>query len=107
MRVLFDKCTPGGIAQSLTGHMVTKAESVGMGTLVNGVLLQAAEARGYEVLVTCDQRMQYQQNLKNRKIALVVINTNHWPVIRADLSKVAQAVNTATRGSYQLVTYQK
>jgi hypothetical protein len=78
-----------------------------MDTLVNGALLRAAEAGGYEVLVTCDQRMQYQQNLKNRKIALVVVNTNHWPVIRTDLSKIAQAVDAATPGSYQSVNYPK
>ena len=50
---------------------------------------------------------RYQQNIKNRAIALVVVNTNRWPVIRADPAKVAQAVDAATSGSYQLVTYPK
>jgi hypothetical protein len=69
-------------------------------TLKNGNLLQAAEEAGFEVLVTPDKNIRYQQNLKNYKIAIVVLSTPQWPVLRNHVDRVVAAVNAATRGSY-------
>lgn len=73
MRVLFDNSTPRGIARASIGHQVAEARQHGWDMLENGALLKAAEEAGYDVLVTPDQNVRYQQNLTGRKIALVVL----------------------------------
>jgi len=75
MRVLFDHVTPKGIARFLSGHVVTKAKDRGWDTLTNGDLLAMAEQAGFDVFVTADKNMRYQQNLKGRTIAIVVLST--------------------------------
>ena len=100
MLILFDHVTPKGIARSLPGHIVTKAKDRGWDTLSNGDLLAAAESAGFEVLLTADKNMRYQQNLEGRRIALVVLSTPQWPVVKLHLEKIAAAVNAATTGSY-------
>ena len=100
MLILFDHVTPKGIARFLHGHTVTKAKERGWDTLSNGDLLAFAERAGFDVLVTADKNMRYQQNLEGRRIALVVLSTPQWPVVRLHLDKIAAAVNAATAGSY-------
>ena len=100
MHVLFDHVTPAGIARALRGHAVTKAKQRGWDTLSNGALLRQAEEAGFEVVVTADKNMRYQQSLKDRKIALVVLSTPQWPVVRLHLEKIAAAVDAAIPGSY-------
>jgi|SRR6516164_3474258 len=100
MLILFDHVTPKGIARSLPGHIVTKAKDRGWDTLSNGDLLAAAESAGFEVLLTADKNMRYQQNLEGRRIALLVLSTPQWPVVKLHLEKIAAAVNAATPGSY-------
>ena len=100
MLILFDHVTPNGIARYLSGHTVTKAKDKGWDTLSNGDLLAAAESAGFEVLLTADKNMRYQQNLEGRRIALLVLSTPQWPVVKLHLEKIAAAVNAATPGSY-------
>ncbi len=66
----------------------------------NGELIQQAEAAGYEVLLSTDKNIRYQQNLTGRKIALVVLANSQWPIVRLDLDRIAAAVNAAAPGSY-------
>ncbi len=100
MLILFDHVTPKGIARVLSGHTVTRARERGWDTLSNGALLTAAEQAGFEVLVTADKNMRYQQNLEGRGIALIVLSTPQWPVVKLHLDKIVAAVNAATPGSY-------
>lgn len=100
MLILFDHVTPKGLARSLLDHTVVKAKDRGWDRLSNGELLEAAERAGFEVLVTADKNMRYQQNLESRKIALVVLSTPQWPVVKRHLEKIAVAVNAATPGTY-------
>jgi hypothetical protein len=100
MRVLFDNGTPKPIARSLSGHTVTFAREVGWHQLENGRLIQQAEEAGYEVLLSTDKNIRYQQNLSRRKIALVVLGRPQWPQVRLYLDRIADAVNAATPGSY-------
>jgi len=67
MRVLFDQATPIPIRPFLVGHEVSTAAHEGWDRLQNGELLNAAEAAGFEVLLTTDKNMRYQQNLAGRK----------------------------------------
>src|SRR3989442_15315812 len=100
MLILFDHVTPAGVAHCLKAHNVVKAKERGWDTLTNGGLLSVAEGAGFDVLLTADKNMRYQQNLKGRRIALVVLSTPQWPVVQLNLEKIAVAVNAATPGSY-------
>lgn len=101
MRVLFDNSTPRGLAAELHGHIVTEARERGWDRLENGELLKAAEAEGFEVLVTPDQNIRYQQNLTARKIALVVLGQGRWSLVKDHLAEIAAAVDSAAPGSYR------
>ena len=81
MLVLFDQGTPIPIAAFLVGHSVKTARQQGWDTLGNGDLLRLAEETGFDVLLTADKNLGYQQNLKDRKIAIVVLGRNRWTVI--------------------------
>ena len=100
MRVLFDNGTPRGLAGALPSHVVEEARSHGWDTLRNGELLEAAELAGFEVFVTTDRNLRYQQNLTNRKIAVVVLGNGRWRLIRARLTEIAAAVDAAAPGSF-------
>ena len=100
MLILFDHVTPAGIARFLPDHTVTKAKDRGWDTLTNGDLLTEAERAGFDVLLTADKNMRHQQNLRGRRIALVVLSTPQWPVVRLHVARIAAAVSAATPGSY-------
>ena len=71
--------------------------------LRNGELLHLAEDAGFDVLVTCDQNIPFQQNLAGRKLAFVTLGSNFWPIVRRNADEIAQAVDTATPGSYSFI----
>lgn len=101
MRVLFDQGTPAPLRKALTGHVVETAYEKGWSALQNGELISAAEGAGFEVFVTTDRNLKYQQNLRDRKLAIVVLLTTSWPRIQRALDLVCAAVDGATSGSYQ------
>jgi hypothetical protein len=80
--------------------MLSKKPARGWDTLRNGELLDAAEAAGFEVFVTTDRNIRYQQNLIKRKIAIVVLGKARWRLIRAKLPEIVDAVDSATPGSF-------
>lgn len=82
MVILFDHGTPRGIARALENHTVKLAKEEGWDRLSNGDLLTAAENAGFDVLLTTDQGIEHQQNLINRKIAVVILGSAQWPVIK-------------------------
>ena len=100
MRILFDNGTPNPLARSLIGHDVAFARQIGWHELKNGDLLRQAEEAGYELLLTSDKNMRYQQNLSKRKIAIVVLGNQQWPDVKLHLDRIAEAVNGAVPGSY-------
>ena len=103
MRVLFDQGTLVPLRQSLTLHEVATAFELGWSTLKNGELLDAAERANFEVLVTTDLNLRYQQNLVSRRIAVVVLSTPSWPRVQKAIEKVVKAVGAASPGSYSEV----
>jgi hypothetical protein len=100
MLILFDHVTPRGIARFLTGHTVTRAKDRGWDTLSNGDLLAEGERAGFDVFLTADKNIQSQQNLAGRRIAVVVLSTPQWPLVRLHTARIVAAVNAATPGSY-------
>jgi hypothetical protein len=100
MKILFDNGTPKPIARSLIGHEVTFARKIGWHELENGELIQKAEDAGFDVLLSTDKNIRYQQNLTGRRIALVILGNSLWPVVRLHLDAIAVAVNASTPGGY-------
>ena len=101
MLVLFDNGTPRTLARYLIDrHTVTEARARGWERLENGELLTEAEDAGFEVLVTTDKNLRYQQNLSGRKIAIVVLGQGRWTLIQPHVAQVVAAVSAATPGSY-------
>jgi hypothetical protein len=100
MRILSDNGTPAPLRRFLVGHEVSTAAEHGWARLENGTLLQAAEDGGFELLLTTDKNMFYQQNLSGRKIALVVLERQNWPVVRAQVQRIVDAVDASVSGSY-------
>ena len=100
MLIIFDQATPVPIRAYLEGHTVRTAAQQGWDKLGNGDLLTAAEEAGYDILLTTDKNMRYQQNLAGRKIAIVVLGQQQWPQLRPHIQRVIEAVNAATPGSY-------
>src|ERR1700728_2370074 len=100
MRILFDQATPVPIRPYLAGHSVRTAAQQGWDKLRNGDLMTVAEAAGFDLLLTTDRNMVYQQNLAGRKIAIVVLGVQQWPQLRPHIQRVVDAINEITPGSY-------
>jgi predicted nuclease of predicted toxin-antitoxin system len=101
MLVLFDNGTPRTLARYLIDrHTVTEARARGWQELENGELLAEAEAAGFEVMVTTDKNLSYQQNLSGRKIAIVVLGQGRWTLVQPYIAQVVAAVNAAIPGSF-------
>ena len=103
MRIILDQNFPKRVAGALTGHTVQTAYDMGWATLTNGDLLAAAETAGFEVMLTADRRIRYQQNLTDRHIALVVVSLNSRTVLLRHLDLVQSAIDRSVPGSYQEV----
>lgn len=98
MKVLFDANTPAPLARYLRKHRVTRADELGWQGLENGALLDVAEQAGFDVLLTCDQNVRYQQNLTGRRLAVVILSTNHWPSLRPVAARVATSIDFVQLG---------
>jgi len=98
MLILFDNGTPRGLARFLAGHTVEEARVRGWEELKNGELIEFAEQAGFEVILTTDKNIRYQQNLEARKIALVVLGHSQWPMVK----QWKQSLPRSTRRNRQL-----
>jgi hypothetical protein len=105
MRVLFDQGTPVPLRRLLPHHEVATAYEQAWSTLRNGELLAAAELAGFQVLVTTDTNLRYQQNLAARTIAIVILGTTSWPRIKTQPESAIEAIDAATEGSYTEVPF--
>jgi hypothetical protein len=107
MRILFDQGTPKPLSIYLPRHVVVLAHQAGWSTLINGELLAAAELAGHELLITTDKNLQYQQNLKSRKIGIIVLGVGNWPRIERSVDLVIQAVERASIGTFEEIEFPK
>jgi len=100
MLILFDNGTPPRFAMPskvMSSWKQSNADGTGF---ANGELIAAAEAAGFELLLTTDKNIRYQQHLTGRTIAFVVLGNQQWPTLRRYIERVVAAVNAATPGSY-------
>ena len=106
MRVLLDHNLPHKLRDSLvaiSSHEVITAGYMGWGGLMNGKLLRAAEEAAFDVFVTGDRTLVHEQNLAGRRLAIVALSANNWPIIREHVHRILSAIDGATPGSSGVV----
>ena len=103
MRILFDQGTPVPLRDCLSGHSIQTAHELGWSKLKNGELLNEAEKQ-FDLLVTTDRHLRFQQNLADRRLAILVLPTTNWPHLRTETERIAAAVNSLKPGQYLELT---
>lgn len=103
MKILFDQGTPVPLRRHLSGHVVDTAYERGWAALSNGNLIAVAEQDDYDLLITTDQNLRYQQNFAGRQLATLVLLSTSWPRIQLHLDAIQDAVDAIVPGAYQEV----
>jgi hypothetical protein len=104
LRILFDQGTPVPLRQALSDHTIATAFEMGWSDLNNGDLLQAAEG-GFDVFITTDQNLRYQQKLTVRRLAILVLPTTSWPTIRNHIGNILTALCSVRGGDYIEISF--
>ena len=103
MRVLLDENIPHQLRVHLSHFDAATAVYMGFAGLRNGDLLEAAERSGFEVLVTGDLTLEYEQNLAKRRLAIVSLSANSWRILRNYIPEIISAIETSSPGSFTCV----
>jgi predicted nuclease of predicted toxin-antitoxin system len=100
MRILFDQGTPLPLREWLAAHRVETARQHGWSELLNGNLLAAAEAAGFDLFVTTDQDLRHQLDLSRFRIAVLVLKVANWPMIEPAAATITALVDRIDHGEY-------
>lgn len=103
MKILFDQGTPVPLRRYLVGHSVDTAFERGWSDLHNGELLDRAEAEGYQLLITTDQNLPYQQNLADRRLAILILMSTSWPRLQLRATDIRAAIGVLEPGEVREV----
>ena len=103
MKVLLDENIPHNLRQFLREHDVATVTYCGWGGLKNGELLKAAQGAGFEVFVTGDRELEFQQNLAEFSLAVIALSDNHWPIISRYIPEITASIKSATPGALRRV----
>jgi len=104
MKIFFDQGTPVPLRRFLHPNEVDTAAELGWAHLENGDLLTAAEREGFDLMITTDQNLRFQQNLDERRIGIIVLMSTSWPRIQNKIDEVIAAVDSLPSGGYAEVT---
>ncbi len=99
MSILLDECTPRLLKRLISGFEIATVQELGWTGITNGALLQMAEDR-FEVLITTDKNLCYQQNLSGRRLVVIQLPTNQVPVVALLAPAVQQVVATIKPGEF-------
>jgi hypothetical protein len=100
MRILLDECVPWPMRWLLTGHECSTAQQHGWGGIKNGSLLQLAE-KEFDLFITSDQNVRYQQNLAGKRIAILELSTNKLRRIQAAAALIQSAIASIRPGEFR------
>ena len=105
MRILIDECLPRRCKTLISGHEIVTVPEVGWAGKKNGELLALMESKGYDVFITADQNTRYQQNLKGRQIAIMVLvlPALHFDYVVALSDKIQVALAIIQPGAFVTV----
>lgn len=104
MKILFDQGTPSPLRNHLHSHDISTAFEMGWSNLSNGDLLAAAE-KSFDLLLTTDQNLRYQQNLTNRTIAILVLPTTSWPRISKHIPRIIETLESMKTNEFRELTF--
>jgi hypothetical protein len=104
MKILFDQGTPVPLRRELLGHEISTAFELGWSELTNGDLLRAAE-EAFDVLISTDQGLRFQQNLAGRKLSIIVLQTTSWPLIQRQVDRIIDALTRVSPGGFLGVSF--
>ena len=102
MKILLDECVPWPLRKELAGHECSTAQFEGWAGVKNGELLQLAEEK-FDLFVTADQNMRYQQNLHGRSIAILVLSTNKLSRLLAAKTLIVAAVDGMAAPEFRIL----
>lgn len=100
MRVLLDECVPWPLSRLLPGHACSTAQAQGWGGIGNGDLIRQAEAK-FDLFITADQNIRYQQNLDSRQIAILELSSNDLRRIEKAANQIRSAVDAMSPGKFE------
>ena len=100
MRILLDECVPWPMHRLLANHSCVSVQAQGWAGIKNGELLRLAET-DFDLFITSDQNIRYQQNLAGRKIAVLELSTNDIERIEAAASLIQDAVEKIEPEQFQ------
>lgn len=103
MKILLDESAPRLIKTSLPEFSISTVQEMGWAGLKNGELLALAEKQ-FDVFITADRQLRYQQNLTGRRLAVIVLPSNQVPAVIALLPAIRQAINGIQPGTYEELT---
>ena len=104
LKILFDHNTPSPLRHYLNQHDVDTANEKGWSGLANGDLIRLATEQGYDILITADQNIRHQQNIRQSSIGVVVLLSNRWPLVRNFTHAIVDAVHTVGPGEMVIVS---
>lgn len=100
MRILLDECLPLPMRDYLTGHECVAVSDRGWKGIKNGELLRLAEGQ-FDLFLTSDQSIRYQQNLSGRRIPILELSTNDLRRIVAAASSLQSAIERIKAGEFR------
>jgi hypothetical protein len=104
MRIILDENLPRPLKAIFPGHTVRTVQEEGFAGMINGELLARLEGK-FDVFITADKNLRYQQNLSNRKLAIIEVPTNRLPLLRPLFPRVAKTVESITPSAYVQITF--
>jgi len=104
VRILFDHGVPVPLRKKLSGHQISTAHEMGWNQVSNGELISKAEG-SFDVFISTDQNLKHQQNLKNRKIAILVLPTTSWRKIETNSHLIQQTLDSLKPNIYEEIKF--
>ena len=106
MKILLDECTPHVLKKLLTGFEIKTVQDQGWSGITNGALLRLSEGQ-FDVFITSDQNIRYQQNLAERQLAIIQLPTNQVPLIVKLAPKVQAMLESIQTGEFVAIRTDK
>ena len=103
MKVILDENVPDPLKGIFSNHTVTTVQAQGLAGTVNGALLARLEGV-FDVFITADKNLRYQQNLSGHPLAILELPTNRLPLLRALFPRITAAVDVIMPGEYVQIT---
>jgi hypothetical protein len=100
MKILFDQGVPVPLRKRLNEHQIDTVFERGWSRLVNGELLATAEGEAYELFMSTDQNLKYQQNLAGRRLAILILLSTSWPRIQNKVEEIRSTIAKISPGDY-------